>query len=209
MERIEDIEKFESLGDNCEFGFVQRNLGHEPGGLLRWAISRPDPLSRMIRSGGEGLYRFENLIPSAPGMVEDLHSGLYFHSRMHSRDGAFVAEEAERRAIWQDESQKVTYLTAKLMEQIRSGTRIFVYKTNGPVSDDDAENIASALRSIGPAQLLCVRHMGDLPLGEVRHSKDNLWFGQIDRFAAYSQADDVSMLAWQMLLRNALSQIRT
>lgn len=205
---IEEIEIFESLGDNCEFGFVQRNLGHEPGGLLRWAISRPEPLARMIRSGGEGLYQFDHLVPSAPDMVDDLHSGLYFHSRMYSRDGVFLADEAERRAIWQEELQKVAYLTAKLMEQIESGSRIFVYKTNAPVSDDEAGAIAGALRARGPAQLLCVRHTGDMPVGAVRHGGANLWFGRIDRFAEYHQADDVSMAAWQTLLGNALAQIR-
>ena len=28
---------FESLGENCELGFVQRHFGAEPIGLLRWA----------------------------------------------------------------------------------------------------------------------------------------------------------------------------
>ncbi len=31
------LSRFESLGDGCEFGLVQRNFGAEPLGLLRWA----------------------------------------------------------------------------------------------------------------------------------------------------------------------------
>ena len=38
------LNSFESLGDNCEFGFVQRKFGTEPAGLLRWAIASPAAL---------------------------------------------------------------------------------------------------------------------------------------------------------------------
>jgi hypothetical protein len=209
MTASESVEPFESLGRNCEFGFVQRNLGYEPGGLLRWAVSRPGPLVALIRSEAEGLYRFENLTPFARDMVHDTLSGICFHSRMYSQDGVFLADEAERRAIWQTESEKIDYLKGKLLEQIQSGSKIFVYKNEPLLTDEDAENIASALRAKGPAQLLCVRDTDDLMPGEVRHHASNLWFGRIDRFAPRKQADDVSMEVWQALLMNALSLMRS
>src|ERR1700679_3995741 len=34
--------RFENLGSDCEFGFVQRHLGAEPLSLLRFAASTPE-----------------------------------------------------------------------------------------------------------------------------------------------------------------------
>lgn len=49
------VARFESLGDNCEFGFVQRRSGVEDGGLLRWAVSPPEALLKAIRSRFSGV----------------------------------------------------------------------------------------------------------------------------------------------------------
>jgi hypothetical protein len=46
---------FESLGDNCEFGLVQRQLQAEPLGLLRFSFIELPLLLRGLRSGFEGL----------------------------------------------------------------------------------------------------------------------------------------------------------
>ena len=45
---LSKIESYISLGDNCEFGFVQRNAGFEPSGLLRWAIAKPIDVVRFL-----------------------------------------------------------------------------------------------------------------------------------------------------------------
>lgn len=204
---MQNIKVFESLGDNCEFGFVQRALGYEPGGLLRWAIAQPEALVKFIRLGCKELYKFENLSPSARDMVKDAGTGLFFHSRMISVDGVFVDNETTRKEIWEEESEKIDYLREKLLKQIQTGSKIFVYKTNGNVSESDAADLADALESSGPAKLLCVRQDDTRPVGEVYHHACNLYFGTIDRFAPYNRADDVSLEAWQTLLRNASALI--
>jgi tetratricopeptide (TPR) repeat protein len=43
--------KFESLGENCEFGLVQRHYGAEPLGLLRWMGAEPDQLCLALEAG--------------------------------------------------------------------------------------------------------------------------------------------------------------
>ena len=47
---LSKIESYISLGDNCEFGFVQRNAGFEPSGLLRWAIAKPIDVVRFLEN---------------------------------------------------------------------------------------------------------------------------------------------------------------
>src|SRR5215471_8231464 len=59
MADIGDIAaRCESLGRNCEFGLVQRNLGLEPISLLRWAGAKDrgvDGLVDGLRDGFAGL----------------------------------------------------------------------------------------------------------------------------------------------------------
>ena len=47
--------RFESLGDNCEFGLVQRKAGSEPLGLLRFSSAPITALLRALRDRFEGL----------------------------------------------------------------------------------------------------------------------------------------------------------
>lgn len=172
-------------------------------GLLRWAISKPEPLIRLIQSEGENLYLFENLSPSAPRMVRDAATGIAFHTKMFSENGKFLDDDATRRKIWENEREKIGYLKQKLFEDIRSGSKVFVYKCSDLASEGDALKLAQALREKGKAPLIWVRLEDDRPVGEVRHHADNLYFGSVDRFAHYSQASNVSIEAWQALLHNA------
>ena len=47
--------RFESLGDNCELGLVQRAAGVEPLGLLRFADSSLDRLVRLLDARADGI----------------------------------------------------------------------------------------------------------------------------------------------------------
>lgn len=47
--------RFESLGDNCEFGFVHRRLSYEDGSLFRWARIDPWQLYAVLRSDFSGI----------------------------------------------------------------------------------------------------------------------------------------------------------
>src|SRR5437016_5768301 len=85
FEHARIIAEFESLGDNCEFGFVQRHHGLEPGGLLRWASSNFDGLVHALECRFTGLYQLDDLEPYTPNMVIDRKYGIAFHSAMHSK----------------------------------------------------------------------------------------------------------------------------
>jgi len=68
---------FESLGDNCEFGLVQRNMGAEPLGLLRFSWIELPLLLHGLRRGFDGL--------GDPGTVEVTVEG---------KDREFVVRES-------------------------------------------------------------------------------------------------------------------
>lgn len=197
-----DISRFESLGDNCEFGFVQRHLGVDPGGLLRWATTGPHLLPGLIRSEFDGIYHFENLTPSSRDMVRDAGSGVFFHSRMTSTDGVFDHSEAERRAIHGEEIGKIRYLVAKLLAALREG-RVFVLKHNRGLDVALVDSIAAAIAERGPGWLLNVTAQGELPVGEVAFVGRNVFTARVDRLAPYDKADDVSYEVWTGILARA------
>lgn len=196
--------KFESLGDNCEFGFVQRRNGVESGGLLRWAIAFPDALIENIANGFRDLYRFENLTPYAPAMVSDAGTGLRFHSQMKSRDGVFLDDAATRAALHEPESVKIQYLRAKLLSSLADARTHFVYKHNHGVSDEQAARLAAAVAERGPASIIVV-HQSDDPgkLLKAEQVGANLFYGYLPSFAKYAAAGDFDLSAWMQLLDDA------
>jgi len=196
-----DISKFESIGDNCEFGFLKRSLGNEDGGLLRWATSPPRVLIEGLRHRFEGLYAYENLSPYWDNVVLDSRYGFRFHSQMISKDKRWLQSEAERQEIYIGEKQKIDYLVRKFLERLADREVICVYKTNDNISSRDAKDLAEAIRSIGPAGLMIVRSTTKRILtARVLRRRDYLC-GYIDHFAPYGKADDISPV-WAELVRD-------
>jgi hypothetical protein len=196
------LQRFESLGDNCEFGFVQRANGYEDGGLLRWSISPLDKLILCFDTDFDDLYLFDNLLPSAPDMVRDIATGLMFHTRMHSVDGQFVLGEAARREIYAGEKRKMDHLLDKFRRRIREPGTICVYKRNSGVSDSDAKRLQQSLNKQGSSVLLLVRSSDDpARWSTIEQSSLGFLVGLIDGFAPYFAANQVSIRIWNLLLQ--------
>jgi hypothetical protein len=200
------LQRFESLGDNCEFGFVQRANGYEDGGLLRWSISPLDKLVQCLETNFTDLFLFENLQPSAPDMVRDTATGMLFHTKMRSIDGQFVFDEAARREIYTEEKKKMDHLLEKFRRRMRQPGMICVYKRNSGVGDAEAKRLQQSLTKLGQGILLQVRSTDNqAKWGTVEHSPLGFLVGFIDRFAPYSNADQISIDLWNELLPRALS----
>jgi hypothetical protein len=199
------LQRFESLGDNCEFGFVQRANGYEAGGLLRWSISPLDKLTLCLDTNFQDFYSFENLEPSAPDMVRDIATGLMFHTAMRSVEGRFLLGEERRREIYTEERKKMYYMLDKLIHRLHQSGTIFVYKRNIGVSDDEALRLHTSLNGFSENILLLVRSTGDLEKwGTVEWSSYGFLVGYIDRFAPYSNADQISIEIWNDILTKAI-----
>ncbi|MCP9319876.1 hypothetical protein KBX73_08855 [Acetobacter persici] len=198
-----NTEQFENIGDNCEFGFVQRAHGNESGGLLRWVRSSPDALIQALRNRFEGLYAFENLSPSWDNMVSDSRYGLFFHTEMFSKDLKWVESEEKRREIYKSEKEKIDYLVEKFFRRLADPSVILVFKQNEAIALEQAEDLAQAVALYGPARLLIMRETQDKTLmGHVRQEGSYL-AGYLDYLAPYSQSDQFSPL-WESVLGEAL-----
>ncbi|MFT8516306.1 MAG: hypothetical protein ABF533_10685 [Acetobacter persici] len=198
-----NTERFENIGDNCEFGFVKRALGDENGGLLRWARSSPQALIKGLNQRFEGLYAFENLSPFWDNVTQDTLYGFCFHTHMLSKNGQWCESEERRRELYRPEKEKIDYLVEKFMQRLADPSVIFVYKCNENIRHDDAEQLSQTLARHGRARLLAVRHTEDQSLiGHVRQEGAYL-AGYLDHFAPYSQSDQFSPL-WESVLGEAL-----
>lgn len=194
-----DVSRFESIGDNCEFGAVKRTLGDESGGLLRWVGSPPTALIPALRSRFAGLYQFENLSvisrdlsPIGDSKVYDASYGFRFHSLMTSKviNGVreWDATEDVRREIHKTEFEKSSYLIDKFVKRVNNPDVYCIYKVKDNLSEETAVELAAALATIGPARLVVVRTTKRKELIGNVYDRDKYLSAYIDYFAHYDRS---------------------
>jgi hypothetical protein len=195
--------KFESLGENCEFGLFQRRCDAEPLGLLRFSSTFMRNLIRGIDNGFEGLGEIEDIDPRLEGaprkeyMIHEKKFGLVYHT--------FVYEG--QRSVWlmrEQESARLKFLRRKFMEELESTDKIFIYKFGAGVSEEEILPLHMALNRYGEATLLwVVPAERDRPAGTVEVVMPGLLKGYIDRFAPDDNAHDFSFDGWLRVCANA------
>ena len=195
--------KFESVGENCEFGLFQRRCDAEPLGLLRFSSTFMRNLVRGVESGFKGLGEIEDIDPRLEGtpraeyMIHEKQYGLVYHT--------FVYEG--QRSAWlmrEQESARLKFLRRKFMEELEAAEKIFVYRFDGPVSEEEILPLHMALNKYGPVTLLwVVLAERDRPAGTVEVLMPGLLKGYIDRFAPEDNAHDLSFDGWLRVCANA------
>jgi hypothetical protein len=195
--------KFESLGENCEFGLFQRRCDAEPLGLLRFSSTFMRNLIRGIDNGFDGLGDIEDIDPRLEGaprkeyMIHEKKFGLVYHT--------FVFEG--QRSVWlmrEQESARLKFLRRKFMEELESTDKIFVYKFGPGAAEEEILPLYMALNRYGEATLLWVVPAArDRPAGTVEVVMPGLLKGYIDRFAPDDNAHDFSFDGWLRVCANA------
>jgi hypothetical protein len=202
MSDAELVSRFESLGNNCEFGLLQRYCGLERLDLLRFNFT---PLETLI-SGlncsfsdlaleGQVTVSFEN----KQWMVRESVYGFYYHT--YNRDPDYDPDRLLAQQIrW------LRRMAAKFIEQVQVGDRIYVRKGEKSDQRDKIEALADALRRHGPATLLWATVADDTNAAEsVKRVSDHLIKGHLKSFAHYQTATDFDVLPWLRLLRKTLA----
>ncbi len=205
--------RIESLGDNCELGFVMRRLGHDSGSLFRWASMKPQSLLAMLRADLAGFYRFEDLSPLRAAMVCDDAYGIGWHSDMrgHAVGGrmAFVDDRQTRLAIHLREQRKLRYLVAKFRARASLGGMLFVIKSNPGIEPELIDAVFEQLTRLAGGAAFTLLEVQAAPepdrIGQVERRRDGLLRGYVSGFAGYETADKMDFSAWSAVLHNALS----
>nr|WP_321986024.1 hypothetical protein [uncultured Lichenicoccus sp.] len=192
---------FENIGDNCEFGLVQRHFGAEPVGLLRFAgLGDAYRLIRLLdddfgRLGEPGSLR--TIVVGGEYWIQDRIYGVAYHTFRYQHD-------SDAADVLRDNEAKTRYLARKLREDLEDGEKIFVYKR--AVTQDPHEVLAlhAALNRFGAAcRLLWVTPEDDAHRpGDVEWVSDRLLRGTL-RTISLSNANDFDPALWLLLCRSA------
>lgn len=203
------LDRFESMGDNCEFAFFLKDSGVDEASLFRWTlIKNYHSLLRLVKNNFVGLSAYENLTPSWQDMVLDKAYDICFHTEMYSDqvDGNWTwrFSEIKNKNIYRKEIEKINYLITKLKKSLSDDNKIFVIKCNDNNIEDIALELSKEFLRYGNSKVLYVKD--NLPedlTGKITKINNNFYIGAIDRFAAYNQADNYSKQGWQALINEA------
>lgn len=177
---------FESIGQDCEFGLVQRRYGAEPLGLLRWNFTTPATLREALDAGLTGLGDPEctvmQLWDDYEYYLADRRWGFAFHTWISRH-------EVEPDVLFGKMCRRVAFLRDKLLSDLAAGEKVFVLKTFSATTAD-VRALYASLQAHGPVRLLWVRSraMGApdaaeaLPVRNVREVEPGLYAGEVTRF---------------------------
>jgi hypothetical protein len=195
------LSRFESLGQSCEFGLVQRRCQIEPLGFLRFAST---PLSHLLEAfdgdfEGLGTPETIKILPSDSGteyMVSTRY-GLFYHAWV--KIGEMNPEEIHRR-----ETRRIPILVRKLLQDLQDAEKIFVFRGMGALAEEEVMPLFAAVRRFGPNTLLFVT-LADAahPSGTVELRLPGLLVGYIERFAPSEDAYNLLLDEWIKICRNA------
>jgi hypothetical protein len=212
MNRQDLALRFESLGGGslrrggfgCEFGFFQRDCGAEPIGLLRWASINPDNLIAALETRFRGITDPANLrLERAHGWPEWKVTNVTYRVKFdHSGLNPDAVSEDEARSIV---CRRLDFLARKLIVDLESGEKTFVYRVEDGVMDR-VEALAAAINAYGRNALLYVQIGSSFGVDRVH---PGLMVGRIDRFAPHPETGQVKFNhgGWERVCRAAISRL--
>ena len=199
------VMNFESLGGGghgCEFGIFQRAMGAEPLGLLRWADLDHHRLIAALNNDFEGVGEPEFtrvFVPPHEGRQQYWTTDTRYHMAMNSFVSVDeVPEERMSRLV----SQRMRFLRAKLIDDLRSGQKLFVYKNlKRNLTDDEIATLQAAMRRYGDNTLFYIQYEDqEHPNGTVEKRSPSLLVGYIDHFSHTADTDQLIAPAHEQFL---------
>lgn len=194
------LQMFESLGENCDFGVVQRAAGIEPFGLFRFAACNAGDLAALLGTQLDPLGTPEDLWleevgPQREYCIKSRRCSFEAHTDSYAgQDAADAVHKAQLR--------KLRFLKAQLLRDLSSGHKIFVLKGNPDFTIVRA--ILTALRGYGANCLLWVNVADAVhPPGSVERQADGLLCGFVSRFGTYYNDPSVPVEDWVTVCANA------
>jgi hypothetical protein len=201
---------FESLGWNCEFGFIQHGNSFGEGTLFAWALTETvEGLVKLLNARFENLYSLDRLTPGQNGMAYNADYGIAFHSQIfgtHSGGNFIPSAAAERPQRHAEEFEKIQYLVDKVLKSLAKPGRIWVYKNTNGVSLPQAVALHGALKRYAPHRLLIVLEAkGRHRPGTVDVLDEKLLIGHITRYSPGDRAFDYDPTGWRQILDRTLA----
>lgn len=202
---------FESLGDGCEFGLLQRFAGLEVLGLFRFAAIPFEHLLDLLGQRLTPLMQPDRITVFRPddgrewwGRVADF--GIEYHAgRWWTSDAVEAGSEA---AALAGERIRVPFLARKLLEELETPYKIFVRRDLGR-SVSEMKALSEALGSFGNHSLLWI-DLAPTPdlVGTLQPLGTGLVRGYVGGFFANAAPTVAGTAVWLRLLQSALVMLR-
>jgi hypothetical protein len=197
---------FESIGDNCEFGVVQRNAGAEPLGLLRFAGAPVRHLIRALEHRFAGIAEPENVrVQPENGeyMIKLAKQHFIYHSNA-------LEHQMDRTELHRQEVRRIGYLAKEFVADLETPTKILVFRQNEPLLAHDLALLRAALRRYATHTMLWVLEaQPGHPPGTVEVADDHLMLGYVRWLAPRNDAPNADQASWLSVLRAAHSLWRS
>lgn len=197
--------QLEGLGNNCEFGIVQRHFGCDPPGLFRnVGFLSPDIIINAIEHDLEGLFDDGNYQFTLPEGWKDWRidsQGFMFHAGIPA-DITADSEDWTRKS--REALQAHRLLKRMFREELRKGEKIFVYRQKQNIALDDVRRLHAAIRKYGPGWLLNLVEDPSKPKGTIEDLGDGLI---IATTSVLSNEDppNIDIAAWELITRKVLA----
>jgi hypothetical protein len=196
----EIVMKFESLGENCEVAFLQSYFGAEPLSLFRWNGILMTNLIQALDRDLAGIGDLDETDFFIDPSDQEYHAtdkryGMNMHTRM-------FPHEASLEIVKNKFCRHIIYLRDKLLRDLRSSEKIFIFQSANPISIEEMKRLHQALCRHGPkTQLLCVQPAPRKTLiGRVEPVEDGLMAAYVDRAGLGHDGWNVSFDLWLRIL---------
>jgi tetratricopeptide (TPR) repeat protein len=178
---------FESLGGtgmSCEFGIIQRRLGTDRLGLLRWARTSPTELIEALDTEFAGVGDEANTELVTVRVSADREEYVTRDTRYLMESHTFVCTaDAPADKMFQQTCRRMRFLRGKLVEDLRAGDKIFLFRAEQPIDDEMVIALHAALARYGNNTLLCVmRADADHKAHTVRMLAPGIFVGYVSHF---------------------------
>ncbi len=201
--------RFESIGDNCEFGAVQRRCAAEPPGLLRWSSLTLDALVAALGQRFAGMGDPTNAELSCHTSGEYIVTDRRWDLAVHTFR---FAGQADRDRLFGHMCRKIAALKKQLIADLTTAEKIFVYRSEG-VDGDGLERLHRALRDFGPVRLLSVQPAAPTApeqfqgrAGDLLEVGENRYVGFVERLGVEEKGVwNVSLEDWISVCRRTVA----
>lgn len=201
----EIFDRFEGIGDGCEFAAVQQLAGVDRLALFKWAgvdlSILPGLLDRDL-AGVDDPATFSLRLEERPsGKPEYMIDHYLLQCTMHAAKSISDLDPEEAKAR---EARRLTLMKRKFRADARAASRIYLYASLKPRPPEQVDALFDALGRQGPNRLLFVREAdAAFPAGEVRLRRPGLAEAAIDALALYESGTTIRSAMWPGLVRTA------
>ena len=196
------LANFESVGDGCELGNVQRFSGIEPVGLFRFSSLPYEHFMMLLTHGFEIIDEKNDVDVFMKDGADEWWGrlkkfGIEYHTgRSHSK-----VSEAEMLKV---EPIRIAFTKRKFLEELDRCEKIFV-RTDILRSSDEMRRAYAALQKLGPIVLLWIA-IAETPsqIGTVQKLDQRFYKGFIENTSALAAPSPSALSRWLVIAQNAL-----